>query len=157
MRKTRLGLAANIRTTSTALLQSALTDALDLRLDVKQAHWAVRGPHFQQLHTLFDSFVAPLDAEIDQMAERIATLGAIPDGRSGSVAGNTQLEVYPVDLDDGLEHVAALADRFAALGDKVRKSIDESAEAGDADTSDLFTATSRFLDQTLWFLESHLA
>jgi starvation-inducible DNA-binding protein len=38
----------------------------------------------------------------------------------------------------------------------VRKAIDDSARAGDADTSDLFTGMSREVDKDLWFLEAHL-
>jgi starvation-inducible DNA-binding protein len=34
--------------------------------------------------------------------------------------------------------------------------IDATAEAGDADTADLFTAFSRALDKQLWFLEAHV-
>ncbi len=156
MRQTRLGLSDNARKTSIATLQAALTDALSLRLAVKQAHWTVRGPHFQQLHELFDSFVAPLDGEIDEMAERIATLGGVPDGRAEAVAGSTGLTEYPLAATSGTDHLTALADRFAALGNAVREGIDTTDEAGDADTADLLTATSRFLDQSLWFIEAHL-
>lgn len=155
MRKSRLGLEDNARTAAVELLQSVMFDTLDLRLAVKQAHWNVTGPRFQQLHLLFDTFVAPLDAEIDTMAERIATLGGKPDGRSGAIASGTDLDAYP-DATGGNAHIAALADRFAAVGDKTRKGIDEADEIGDADTADILTATSRFLDQSLWFLEAHL-
>jgi len=38
----------------------------------------------------------------------------------------------------------------------VRKAIDETGKAGDADTSDLFTGISRNADKSLWLLEAHL-
>lgn len=125
-------------------------------LAVKQAHWTVRGPHFQQLHELFDSFVTPLDTEIDELAERIATLGGTPDGRVEAVARAAGLAEYPLAATSGTDHLAALADRFAALGNTARNGIDTADSAGDADTADLLTATSRLLDQSLWFLEAHL-
>lgn len=156
MKQTRLGLSDNARNTSTEVLQGTLTDALSLRLAVKQAHWTVRGPHFQQLHELFDSFIAPLDAEIDEMAERIATLGGTPDGRAETVAKAARLGEYPLDTISGTAHLTALADRFAVLGNAARGGIDTTDAAGDADTADLLTGTSRFLDQSLWFLEAHL-
>ncbi|WP_420012049.1 DNA starvation/stationary phase protection protein Dps [Tateyamaria sp.] len=153
MRQTRLGLSENTRAVSAELLQNNLAEALNLRLAIKQAHWTVRGPHFQQLHELFDSFVAPLDAEIDEIAERLATLGGTPDGRAETAAGSNP---YPLDATSGKSHLSALADRFAALGNTVRDAIDATDAAGDADTAHLLTGTSRFLDQSLWFLEAHL-
>ena len=156
MRNTRLGLPSNARRASSELLQGILFDALDLRLNIKHAHWTVRGPRFQQLHNLFDSFVAPLDAEIDTIAERMAALGETPDGRMREASYASQLEPYPQAAATSSAHLEALADRFAALGNRVRAAINEAAEIGDADTSDVFTATSRFLDHSLWFLEAHM-
>lgn len=156
MRRSRLGLTDNTKKTSIDLLQKALADAINLRLAVKQAHWIVRDARFQQLHEFFDSFVDPLDEEIDTMAERIATLGGAPDGRAVTAAKTSRLDPYPADAVSGEAHLEALAERFAALGDHVRASINAADEAGDADTADIFTGTSRFLDKTLWFLEAHL-
>jgi starvation-inducible DNA-binding protein len=45
---------------------------------------------------------------------------------------------------------------LARLGKSVRKAIDETGKAGDADTSDLFTGISRNADKSLWLLEAHL-
>lgn len=156
MKRSRLGLADNAKKTSIDLLQKMLADAIDLRLAVKQAHWTVRDPRFHQLHAFFDGLVAPLDEEIDTMAERIAALGEAPDGRAVTTAETSRLEVYPRDAMSGDAHLEALADRVATLGDHARASIDGAAEVGDADTADIFTGTSRFLDKTLWFLEAHL-
>lgn len=156
MHTTRLGLEFATRQNSVDQLQASLSDLIDLRLTVKQAHWTVSGPRFQQLHELFDSFVGPLDAEIDTVAERIATLSGTPDGRSVSVGQNSQLEAYPLAIDEGQIHLERLADRFAAVGNRVRQGISAIDEAGDATSADVLTGTLRLLDKQLWFLEAHL-
>jgi starvation-inducible DNA-binding protein len=53
-----------------------------------------------------------------------------------------------------LDHVAALAERYAALAASVRAGIDTTAEAGDADTADILTGVSEHLDKALWMLEA---
>lgn len=72
------------------------------------------------------------------------------------MAKSAGLAEYPLAATCGPEHLTALADRFAALGNTARDGIDAADSAGDADTADLLTATSRFLDQSLWFIEAHL-
>ena len=51
--------------------------------------------------------------------------------------------------------MTALSTVLAAFGKSVRAVIDTSAEAGDADTADLFTEISRGVDKLLWKVESH--
>ena len=45
---------------------------------------------------------------------------------------------------------------MALAANSVRKAIDEADEAGDEGTADIFTAFSRALDKSLWFLEAHV-
>jgi starvation-inducible DNA-binding protein len=52
--------------------------------------------------------------------------------------------------------LAALTERYAKVANAVRAAIDETDEAGDADTADLLTGFSRALDKALWFLEAHV-
>ena len=63
---------------------------------------------------------------------------------------------YPLDAGGSMQHVEALAVRFAALAGTTRSAIDAAEELGDADTADLLTEVSRGLDKSLWFLEAHL-
>jgi starvation-inducible DNA-binding protein len=50
----------------------------------------------------------------------------------------------------------ALIERYGKVANATRAAIDESSEAGDADTVDILTAFSRALDKSLWFLEAHI-
>lgn len=154
--ETRISLSPSVRTASIALLQSHLTDGLDLLSQLKHAHWNVRGPHFMPLHELFDRLHEELEDEVDEIAERLATLGGAPHGTLRAAAGASRIPEYPADAVDGAAHLRALADRYAAFGASVRAAIDTADESGDLSTADLFTQVSRSIDKHLWFLEAHL-
>lgn len=154
--KTRNTLGENVRLASVGLLNAALVDLMDLTNGVRMAHWTVRGPQFAALHAKFEEFYGQLNEAVDDTAERIVQLGGTPDGTTQAVGAATRLAPYPGELREGLAHVAALAERYAALADTTRAAIDAAAEAGDADTADLLTGTSRMLDKALWMLEAHL-
>jgi starvation-inducible DNA-binding protein len=144
------------RTAVVDLLNARLADAIDLGAQAKQAHWNVKGIHFIALHELFDKVAESVEDQIDELAERITSLGGTALGTIGSTARRTTLKPYPEDIYDGEAHLKALSAALADFGKKVRKAIDKSAKLGDADTSDLFTGVSREVDKYLWFLEAHL-
>jgi starvation-inducible DNA-binding protein len=71
-------------------------------------------------------------------------------------ANASRLPEYPADLRRGLQHVEALTERYADYAASTRAAINSAADAGDMDTSDLFTEISRGADKHLWFLEAYL-
>ena len=153
---TRNDLPADRRTRLVELLNARLADALDLAMQVKHAHWNVKGPHFIALHELFDTIAEAIGEHTDSVAERATALGGTAHGTLGAVARGTSLKPYPAELVDGLAHVEALAEAVADFGRKIRAAIDEATGLGDADTADLFTEVSRDADKQLWLLEAHL-
>lgn len=153
---TRNDLGENTRRTSAGLLNAALADLIDLANAARMAHWTVRGPQFAALHAKFGEFYAQLAEETDDVAERIVQLGGTPEGTTQLVGARTRLVPYPESLREGMGHVAALAERYATLARSTRAAVEEAAAAGDADTADLLTGTSRMLDKALWMLEAHL-
>lgn len=56
----------------------------------------------------------------------------------------------------GREHISALSGALAKFGAGAREAIDTAANAGNADTADLFTEISRGVDKLLWMVEAHL-
>ena len=153
---TRIDLAPKVRERSIDLCNRGLADIMDLYSQTKHAHWNVKGPQFHQLHELYDKLAATLAGFADLVAERATQLGGLAMGTVRMAARTSRLPEYPADALDGLATVEALAARFADTASTVRSAIDESAEAGDMTTSDLFTEVSRGLDKALWFLEAHL-
>jgi starvation-inducible DNA-binding protein len=154
--RTRNALPSNAKTTSISLLNARLADGIDLALATKQAHWNLKGPQFIAIHEMLDGFRTEQDEWNDEMAERVAQLGGTALGTTQAVGAATKLPPYPTDTYAIADHLAALIDRYADYGNSLRKSIDESADAGDADTADIFTEVSRGIDKQLWFLEAHV-
>jgi starvation-inducible DNA-binding protein len=136
------------------LLNARLADTIDLYMQVKQAHWNVKGPQFIALHELFDKVAESVEGGIDDMAERAVALGGTAFGTLQSVSSASQLAPYPTGISAGDDHVEAVSSALAACGASIREAIDTADEI-DADTADLFTGISRELDKMLWFVEAH--
>jgi starvation-inducible DNA-binding protein len=152
---TKNGLPDGLRERMIGLLNQQLADIVDLGLQAKQAHWNVKGPNFIGLHELFDKVAEEVEDFTDSIAERSVELGGIAKGTLQSVAKDSRLNPYPLDLSTGKEHVAALSSALAVFGSSARAAIDAAAQAGDADTADLLTEVSRGIDKLLWFVEAH--
>jgi len=138
-----------------ALMNQRLADAVDLQMQMKQAHWNVKGPHFIGLHELFDQIDEAVEGYVDLIAERIVQLGGIAEGTVRVAAEKSRLVEYPLDIADGAAHVEAVSRALSTFGESARKTIDETDELGDADTADMFTEISRGIDKWLWFVEAH--
>jgi starvation-inducible DNA-binding protein len=139
-----------------ALLNQLLADIIDLRLQIKQAHWNVRGIHFQALHELFDEVAAHLPDYTDEIAERAGTLGGAAIGSVSEVAKTTRLDAMPNAFLGGRDALGAVKSRLAFVANAARRGIDSAADFGDEITADVLTEVTRGLDQQLWFVESHL-
>ena len=153
---TRIDLPVEVRKQVVNLLNQTLAATLDLKTQVKQAHWNVKGMDFYQLHELFDELASELEEYVDMVAERVTALGGTALGTARIAAAESILPEYPLEAIDGADHVTALAERFALYAKHLREAIDETDNAGDADTADLYTEISRTVDKRLWFLEAHL-
>lgn len=153
--ETKNDLAFDVREQVIEILNQSLADASDLKSQAKQAHWNVKGPSFIALHELFDRVSTEMDTHVDDLAERITSLGGTAMGTVRLVAANSSLPEYPHEISDGGAHVEALSTAMADFGRKMRSNIDVTDEIGDKDTADLYTGISRNMDKLLWFVEAH--
>jgi starvation-inducible DNA-binding protein len=156
MYETLNDLSSSIRERMIELLNARLADAIDLRTQLKVAHWNVKGPEFIALHKLFDEIVDDADEYVDLIAERAVQLGGVADGTARQVAERSSLDEYAATGGGGgQEHVHAVADALAAFGRSAREAIETAAGANDQATSDIFTEITRGTDKWLWMVEAH--
>lgn len=156
MYKSKIDLSEKTRRNVIGILNDRLAEAIDLQSQVKQAHWNVKGPNFIALHELFDKISDAVLEQIDDIAERVTSLGGTAEGTVAVAAKRSKLKNYPLSITAGKDHLYYLSTQLAAYGKTVRLAIGETDKLGDADTADLFTGISRIVDKYLWFLEAHL-
>ncbi|MBI3801326.1 MAG: DNA starvation/stationary phase protection protein Dps [Deltaproteobacteria bacterium] len=138
------------------LLNQTLVCTVDLRSQVRQACWNVKGNDFALLHPLFATLVTELAGYTDMVAERIVVLGGVVRGTARTAALQSRLPEYPDALVDGTDHVRALAERFAQYATALRDDITLATDVEDAGSAALYTDLSRRVDKQIWILEAHL-
>jgi starvation-inducible DNA-binding protein len=156
LRPTRIDMPPEIRLDMITRLNQTLACTVDLRSQIKQACWNVKGKDFAQLHALFATMASEFEGYSDLVAERIAVLGGVVMGTARTAALQSKLPEYPSTLVNGNAHVLALAERFAYYATVMRGAITQAADVEDAGSAAVYTDISRRVDKQLWILEAHL-
>src|SRR5579875_3560477 len=126
--RTANNLSDNAKQSAIGLLNARVAEAIDLALLTKQAHWNLKGIQFIAVHEMLDGFRGQLDGHIDTMAERVVQLGGTALGTTQTVAKESTLAPYPTDIYAIKDHLAALIERYGAVANALRRSIDQAAE-----------------------------
>jgi starvation-inducible DNA-binding protein len=137
------------------ILQGRLVSLIDLGLTLKHVHWNVVGPHFIGVHRMLDPQAARVNELIDQLAERITTLGGSPDGRPGTIVKQRKWDDYALGRDLVDAHLAALDLVYVGVITSHRDAIDET-EKVDRVTQDILIEQTEALEQFHWFVRAHL-
>ena len=106
LHNTKIDLGKENREKVIKILNQRLADASDLKSQAKQAHWNVKGMHFIALHELFDQVATEVETHIDDIAERVTTLGGTAMGTIRVAAQSSSLAEYPLEITDGADHNA---------------------------------------------------
>ena len=137
------------------VLQKQLSTYNDLHLTLKHVHWNVVGPSFIGIHEMLDPQVLLVRGYADEVAERIATLGASPKGTPGAIIEDRTWNDYSLGRDTTVAHMAALDLVYTGIVEDTRKNI---AQLDDLDlvTQDLLIAHATELEKFQWFIRAHL-
>jgi len=138
------------------ILQQRLVSLLDLGLTLKHIHWNVVGPNFISVHEMLDPHYAGVLAMIDDLAERIATLGGVPSGLPGRLVGDRTWTDYQLDRADSLSHLGALDVVYDGVIRDHRAAMEQTS-AVDHVSESLLTDQTGILEKYQWFVRSHLA
>ncbi|HTQ17208.1 DNA starvation/stationary phase protection protein Dps [Mycobacterium sp.] len=137
------------------LLQKQLSTYNDLHLTLKHIHWNVVGPNFIGVHEMIDPQVDAVRDFADDVAERIAALGASPKGTPGAIVDDRGWDDYSVGRDTVQAHLAALDLVYNGVIEDVRSAIDETEDL-DRVTQDILIDQAAQLEKFQWFVRAHL-
>ena len=138
-----------------AALSALLADSYTLYLKTHNYHWNVTGPMFTSLHTLFEQQYTDLALAVDEIAERIRTLGAPAPGSYTAFQ-----KLATVSEETGSPSATKMIENLVAdqatVNDAARAVIEVAEAAGDSASADLATRRLDVHEKNAWMLRSHL-
>jgi starvation-inducible DNA-binding protein len=137
------------------ILQNQLSTYNDLHLTLKHVHWNVVGPNFIGVHEMIDPQVELVRGYADEVAERIAALGASPQGTPGAILKDRTWDDYSVGRDTVQAHLAALNLVYNGVIEDTRKAIARFDEL-DLVSQDMLIDHAAELEKFQWFVRAHL-
>ena len=137
-------------------LEPVVIDLEAMVVNVKQAHWHVRGANFQAIHELLDFVVDHVQDYADTAAERVVALGLPIDARLATVAAKTTVPPLSAGFQQAEKVIPEVIAQLDATLKSVRTAIDELAELDPA-SQDVVIEIARGLEKDRWFLFAHIA
>ena len=137
-------------------LNALLADSFALYLKTKNYHWHVQGPHFRELHLLFDEQATQILATTDLIAERVRKNGAATLRSIGEVSRRQSIKDDDAAGVDAETMVKALAADNALLLEQLKETKNAAEADGDIATSGLVDSWADETQQRIWFLEATL-
>lgn len=123
--------------------------------NVRGYHWNVKGEKFFELHLKFEELYNNLFVKIDEIAERILTLGYTPDHRSSEYLSAAIIKETQ-EVNDGFKAVANILESFQELLKKQRVILEQSDEINDEGTNSMMSDYIREQEKLVWMYSAFL-
>ena len=118
-------------------------------------HWNIKGDKFFELHAKFEELYTDVQLKIDEVAERILTLGHVPSHSYTDYLKLSRIKEKR-NVHDGKEAVKAVLDAFRVLLEIERELLKLSADAEDEGTNALMSDYIRQQEKLVWMFSSFL-
>lgn len=154
--KVNIGISDKNRQAVALALNKILADEHVLYQKTRNYHWSVEGPSFMEFHKLYEGQYKQLAEMIDELAERIRTIGHFAEGRMKEILKLTDLDEPAVPTDQK-KQVLNLEGDHEVLIMKLRRLITEFDEKyKDIGSSDFVTGLLKEHEKMAWMLRSYL-
>lgn len=151
MTKIDIGIKEQDRVAIAEGLKNLLADSYTLYLQTHNFHWNVTGPNFRELHLMFEEHYTELATAVDEVAERIRTLGVIAPGTYKEFAKLSKVKEV-----DGVPESKAMVDILTKGHEQVVKTcrsvLKVAQQADDESTASLVSDRMRIHEKTAWML-----
>ena len=135
-------------------LEQILADSYALYFKTQNYHWNVEGAEFRSLHLLFEGQYEDLAESLDELAERIRTLGAKVPALSSLIKLASISEPNPNASSN--EMLKSLTKDEDIIIDILYKGLKVAQAAGDEGTADMIIERIKVHEKNRWFLKSSI-
>lgn len=155
MSKTFIGLKQEDVQALAQQLNELLANYQILYMNVRGFHWNIKGEHFFELHVKFEELYNDLLLKVDEIAERVLTLGHQP-----LHAFSDYIELSSIaerkQVSDGREAVESIVDGLAQLVSRQRTVLAAASDADDEGSAALMSDYISQQEKLLWMYRSYL-
>lgn len=148
-----IGISASNRETIAEGLKRLLADSYTLYLQTHNFHWNVTGPQFRELHLMFEEHYTELATAVDEIAERIRTLGMAAPGTYKAFA-----QLSSIDEVEGVPSAKEMVELLTKGHEQVvktcRAALGPAQEADDESSAALISDRMRIHEKTAWMLRA---
>ena len=138
-----------------AVLNQSVADLSKAYSIIHQIHWYMRGRGFLYLHPKMDEYMDTLNGFLDEISERLITIGGAPFSTLKEFDDNSKLVEEPGTYDKTMEeHVDRLISVYEYLSELFQKGLDDTASEDDDVSNDIFVQAKAHADKTLWMLKA---
>ncbi|HBV24155.1 MAG TPA: DNA starvation/stationary phase protection protein [Jeotgalicoccus sp.] len=137
------------------VLNKQLSNNTVLWTKLHNFHWYVKGPNFFSLHAKFEELYDATAVYVDDLAERILTIGGEPIAKLSEVLEESSIEEGEYGL-DAKQMVKQLTEDFDVLSAELNQGVKTAEDAGDDRTADMFIAMAQDIEKNNWMLKSYL-
>ncbi|SFE71889.1 Dps family protein [Thermoflexibacter ruber] len=155
--ETKIGISAENLQAVTQILAKILADEFVLYTKTRNAHWNVEGKDFYSVHKFFEDQYEALDEIIDDVAERIRSLGHYAPATLKNYLQLTHLTEQAREKNDSEGFIRELLQDHQSIIIYLRENINRFAnDYHDLGTSDFITGLMESHEKMAWMLRSHL-
>lgn len=123
--------------------------------NLRGVHWNIKGKRFFELHTKFEELYNAAQLQIDEIAERVLTLGFTPFHTFEDYVKNSKVPVgHNVSDDD--KTVRLIIESISELLKIERNLLDSSEKASDEGTNALISGLITEQEKNIWMLKAYL-
>jgi starvation-inducible DNA-binding protein len=137
------------------LLNDLLANYSVFYQNVRGYHWNVKGEKFFELHIKFEELYNDLFIKIDEVAERILTLGETAAHRHSDYLKISEIK-ESANVSDGVQGVRNILDAIKVLLVKQRHILDLSGQIDDEGTNSLMSDYIREQEKSVWMYSAYL-
>ena len=123
--------------------------------NLRGLHWNIKGKEFFELHLKFEELYNDAIIKVDEIAERVLTLGGTPMHTFSEYIKNSEIKCLE-NVTDGPQGVQYVLNNYSILIEKERAILALSEEADDEGTNSQMSDYITQSEKTVWMLTSYL-